>query len=1207
MGSPYQIESTEVERLNQEQLPRIMNLLLRSEAAQLHIPPENIETTLRVNDADGGIDAWMNNDVITRVDAGIAISRWIPADVSIWQFKATSDLVKADIYEELQKQEVKAAINEGAIYCLAVSGGMTSRKQKNLRNRLQEAMTSLYPGSSHRILLAEDIAEWTSNYPLMAFYFDHHIEEIFPLQHLLDRQNQHINHFEPDAARTAIIEEVRTRFESEDGPIHLRIQGPPGVGKTRLALEIFRDVASIVLYADEPPSNRLISWMALNHTVHAILVVDECEQTKAKQLFERAQLCQRRLRLLTIGHSSRSLRGDEIYNLQPLDKPTLERVVQSKAPVLSPDQVRWIARVSRGYVKLATVLAEQIAKGVTTVTHLTSAQDVYTILTQLLPDERQRRAMSGLSLLTRLGWEGEVEKEGEIIADFIGMRWPDMREAIAQVFQSGLVTKQGRYRYVTPEILALWLAGEAWQTQKSHLLNLLNRLPSAEARDAMIERLASLAGLEEVAEVVKSFLGPTGPFTSLDLLNNERTAKLFSILSKGHPESSLAALDRLFRYAEESELEQLRAGRRYIVWALERLAHRTETFTGAARLLRRLAEAENESFSNNATGVWASLFLTYLAPTEVPGIDRLPLVIEAISSDSPKTRLLAIQAVRAALSPFETGSILDDVRDGHVPPKQWRPQNREEELAYRQTILNIFDSALNDEDMTIREAALDTLLDAARTLVIMGLADDTLARLEKLTIQDEQQRRKAWQTVQSILRFEHDFLNEIHRGRLTKLLKQLYGDSFHDRIHRFLGKAASIDEEITDPSDRGALQVIIVDLADEAYYHPAELRAELPWLASQDAENVWFFGRRLGMLDEHHAWLQDILMAVDASKDYVFSSAYLQGCVDASADIWLEHLFDEWMLDSAKAPLILDATWRGETDARNLERVLELVDKGWIEPKDLKAFAYGGWVQGLTAAQISALLQRLTRDESVLMSEIGLAVILYWTNAHDKMLPLELENDTWLLLQRTSGHNTSMLGFYWGQIGQLLLHRDLTRVVEIIVSGMVIGNITAFTPQDPRLALLVEAFHIDHVRTWSIFSDYLLRNERVKYMIEWWAWETHILDTLDVSMQLSWCNGNERRATIIAQLVKPGEKITPLIRTLLSEYGPESSAARQLMANFGSGSWQGSFASREQQQLTIVQGWLQDPEPNVRTWAQSIAIGIEKQLPYIKEWEEESM
>jgi hypothetical protein len=67
-----QIESMEVEQLTQDRLPRIMNLLLRMEAARLHVPPENIETTLRVNDADGGIDAQMNNDVITRLDAGIA-------------------------------------------------------------------------------------------------------------------------------------------------------------------------------------------------------------------------------------------------------------------------------------------------------------------------------------------------------------------------------------------------------------------------------------------------------------------------------------------------------------------------------------------------------------------------------------------------------------------------------------------------------------------------------------------------------------------------------------------------------------------------------------------------------------------------------------------------------------------------------------------------------------------------------------------------------------------------------------------------------------------------------------------------------------------------------------------------------------------------------------------------------------------------------
>lgn len=51
------------------------------------------------------------------------------------------------------------------------------------------------------------------------------------------------------------------------------------------------------------------------------------------------------------------------------------------------------------------------------------------------------------------------------------------------------------------------------------------------------------------------------------------------------------------------------AGRRDVIWALEGLALYDDLFKPSAKLLLSLAEAENETWSNNATGVFARTYL----------------------------------------------------------------------------------------------------------------------------------------------------------------------------------------------------------------------------------------------------------------------------------------------------------------------------------------------------------------------------------------------------------------------------------------------------------------------------------------------------------------------------------------------------------------------------------------------------------------------
>lgn len=1235
MRSPFQIDSDDVARLSQIDLPRVLNRLIRAEADLLGVPFEGVQTSLRMNDPDGGIDA--------RVRTGGVGGRWLPAGVSAWQFKAQRKLTPAEMRKEVKKPGVRRtllraensaadagkddgldAANEGGrAYCLVLGGDPTPEEIEQMRTQLSQVVAGEYPGARAILLTAGDIAQWATEHPTLAFEFGRPVNGVMPVERWRAQQPAHRVPFRPDAARTTMAEEIRARWTEADGPAHLRIQGSAGVGKTRLALELYRDAAGDVLYAPDPSAIvELCTWVADHPRAHATLIVDECDAQADVKFAEWAYATGGRLRLLTVGPANVRGSSPTVYDLPPLGEDALADIVAATATALSPEQVRWVARVARGYVKLATTLALQVARGVTATRDLTSTYDVSLILKQLLPDERVRSAMEGLALVTRVGWDGDLEVEGQAIAEFIGMPWNEMREHIGrQMAETGLVAKQGRYRYVTPEILALWLAGEKWKARGRDVLGLLAQLPSPSARNALVERMAALGELSDVADAVEEVLSPSGPFVALATLNDEQASRVFSVLARGHPHAALHALERLTVGAGTDDLRAFLRGRREIVWTLERLLRYQETFAGAAQLLLRFAEAETESYANNATGVWISLFLTHLGGTEAHGTERFRLLEEVLrgaASASPR-RILVVQALGAALSVFETGSAMDEPGTGRVPPVRWQPANAEEERTYRLGALALLDRLMADADAAVRDAAREVLVQAAPGLVAIGYADALIARLAALPIADEGQRRSVWDVVQRILTFERAHLDEQQRIRLQRYADSLYGTSLHDRLRRYVGRHTMVDVLADGENGDGSAgnrpslspQERAAALAEELLAMPETLQEELPWLTSPAAENAWFLGRRLSELDNERQWFPAIVEATRSGGDTMLLSAYLQGQVDAGADAWRSSVLDDWASSDQDALLVLDATWRGTATERDAERLMAMVDASRLRPAALGRLVYGGWVRPLPAEIVAGIVERLARDTSGEATEAALALVTQWLEANlptaDEKLPAVFSTPVWTLLERSAGEERPMLAHYWERVGHRMLAEDTSRVVRAILAGVGGGGVFF---NDERMGLLRDALSTQPVAAWELLGAALDQDPRLAYRLQDWAWEHHVVDSLRGEDLLAWARqASATRSQLLAQLAKPREALSPLIRSLLIEYGPDSPVARILAANFVSGSWWGSFTNREEQLRDVARGWVatQDENESVRVWARRIIEDIEARLPAVRQWEEEEL
>lgn len=115
-----------------------------------------------------------------------------------------------------------------------------------------------------------------------------------------------------------------------------------------------------------------------------------------------------------------------------------------------------------------------------------------------------------------------------------------------------------------------------------------------------------------------------------------------------------------------------------VINGLERIVFERELFTRGGVLLRSLAEAENEDFSNNATGLFAGLFSLghgYVSLTKASPTTRIRLLKETLCSENESRRNLGLKACESALQSMHfirpSGLSGDELR---LDQKGWAPK-----------------------------------------------------------------------------------------------------------------------------------------------------------------------------------------------------------------------------------------------------------------------------------------------------------------------------------------------------------------------------------------------------------------------------------------------------------------------------------------------------------------------------------------------------
>ena len=269
-----------------------------------------------------------------------------------------------------------------------------------------------------------------------------------------------------------------------------------------------------------------------------------------------------------------------------------------------------------------------------------------------------------------LGIQGRVESQVAFIAK--GMADMPTTEFVSHLlsFKSrGIITQRGDFAQVGPIPLAARLGLKRLSTlSPEHLVNFFKKAPD-ELKASLLGRLKWLDTSPTAKAFVQRLLEPDllGNFA---ILNTEYGSKSLDRMAHVDPDAVAAAVDRAFGNLTIDELRTVHDGRRYLVWTLGKLVFRRASFDRAARLLRRLAVAENETWGNNATAQFKQLYQLYLCGTEADPTARLlalsPTRVSALSTHGSAKSVLTLLVKCLRRVTFR------GAEDG----TDWRPESR---------------------------------------------------------------------------------------------------------------------------------------------------------------------------------------------------------------------------------------------------------------------------------------------------------------------------------------------------------------------------------------------------------------------------------------------------------------------------------------------------------------------------------------------------
>ncbi len=1025
-----------------------------------------------------------------------------------------------------------------------------------------------------------------------------------------------------DRERDIIFESLSEELKKPSSCI--RITGLSGLGKTRLVFETVLKTTEIqnkVLYIDvanEVPN--LQSWLqdAIDARYEGILIVDNCKSKLHIALAQEVARTDSKIILITIDHYLENLSAtpSKEFRLKPLSTDSIKTMLEALF-AKQVGQLERIAQFAGGFPQMAVLISQARIANDPDVGRLNDDDLLNKLLGDITPAEKS--ILRACSLFDTFGFDGDVQDHYKFIANnILNSTHTECAECIKKFHQRGLIEISGRYAQVVPKPLAVRLASEWWiNTHRTTQTELLEIIPKQMVQP-FCTQVSMLGFIEEVQDLTKTLCGPQGFFGQAEAILSDRGSLLFRSFVEVNPDATCSALYQVLSNMTQAELHDIKDDvRRNLVWALEKLAFHKSTFEGASWCLLLLASAENESWSNNATGQFEQLFGVWLSGTEADLQTRLNVLVRGVKLNDEKVEAVIIKALSHAISTHSGSRTVGAEYQGNKAPlEEYRPKLWQEIFDYWSEVMNMLTAIIENRGMHAEEASR-VIGRSIRGLVQNGrieMLDIAIGKVIGL-------RGKYWPSAQESISnsLEYDSegmpeegLNALKKWEemlnpnnsdLTEKLKILVIDPPWEHKR-------GMDGHYVDMAQIKA-ERLASDLVDKT-----ELQdAQIDLLMKGDQKQSFSFGKRWAIeAQSSEGLIEKVLAKVPTTPDLNLNllRGLLAGIYQIDSSKWEIYLerFKESPDLVKYFPSVLTT---GKITSEHLDTFIDLILKSKLDSKSPKILSYGSVLSDLSSEEVTGFCLKLAEiDEHSKWTALDILFMYCFGEATFDECSGALKQivlNVSLSKRNRSAHSDI---YHWSEtVTKFILPNEYEFCKA--VSNQIIRAAKDKIELDELLhsvkPVLAKIFALFGNQLWDEYGSALISAKgrelwELSHLLEredsFSLQKPSVLELVSIPILLSWCEENvEKGPYILARIInlfttdETGSKtLAPLFIALLDKFGHLENLAGEFTANAASKGWTGSLVPYLESDKKALEPFLGHQSTNVREW-------VKKHIDYI--------
>lgn len=1237
MTQPFKVESADISLLSDIQLTQLLKELLHAEAYKFQIAQRAIEVALNIRVGDGGEDGRIS------WDGGPDQTDFIPNRLTMFQNKAT-EMAAGGYANEIMttartghpsvlKPKVEEVLDQGGAYVVFTTQELNTQQKKDeriaaIRQKLSEQGKEYADTCVILIYDAAQISGWTNQFISTVVSVQHWIGR--PVERGLKTYSLWSQHEDlsrlPFAAVDSRNDIVTTLIEEISEPKScFRIMGLSGLGKTRTAFQIFHEnetIRNLVIYIDAshgPTIDALAAdWVSLG--LKAILVVDNCDYRLHERLVKEVRRSNSQISLLSLDYNLDSVSSSTVcFRLNPMKDEELLHLLSPFYKDKLPDLDR-IVNFAQGFPQMAVLLAEARLTEDPRIGELTEDELANKLLWRRgeLENSEYLKILQVCSLFDVFGIEKEVEPQLQHIASVAGIHIDKVFECVQEYSDRGLIDRRGRFGQVVPKPLAIRLAGQWWtKSREQKQRELVDGIPENMV-EGFCHQVEKLDFHTDVKKLTENLCGPQGPFGQAEVILSVRGSRLFRAFVNVNPEATCAALYRTLINLNGQELSAVGGDtRRNLVWGLERLCFHADLFMEAAWCMLLLASAENETWSNNATGMFSQLFRIQLSGTAAEPKIRFMLLRQALDLHDTKVDMVVLAALNNAIS-IHGGSrtVGAEYQGAKAPLEEWRPKLWQEIFDYWQEAFDLLLFIFKRGEAQ-KEKVLTDIGYSIRGFVSRGRIDMLDAAIKHIVATNGCYWPAALDSIKNTFEYDLKGMKREAEDALNNWLELLSPDKA-DLPEKLKILVINPPWEHTKGEDGHYVDVAAENskaLATEIAKNVNSLIPYVYLLLQGEQKQTYSFGRQLALeLTDANELLELSLekMLVSEHANLSFILGLYRGIFEKSPANWQSNI-DKLLADKRLVYLFPDIIRTGDIQKTHLDVLLDLIRKDVVSPNSANVLSYGSVTDGIEPLAIADFCLSLSGlGGNASWSALNVIYMYCFSNKGSIEImrePLKLLV-TGVPLHKGQNERTTEFHNWHDMAEKLLKVRDeefaialINQVIAACQHDLNHGDIWHYTKP-----LLIELMRDYGNSLWPIVGNAIVKAEGMEL---YWLQQLlerensfsnqmpSVLSVVPVDSVISWCKNHPKLGpnfvagcVNISEIINAQQRPSRLFIALLEHFGDDERVASSLSANMGTRGWSGSLIPYLEADKAALSPLLVHESGNVRRW-------VKKQIDYI--------